>query len=188
MIDQSLIAFFHRAQEVREEQLERLVPPIAAAAEACADCLINSGKLLLAGDRENRHIGSIFAALLTDHYLIDRPSLPCIELETGFIASGESYAARQLRALSNAEDCLVLFTATSLSDQMKTLLSIGRSRGLKSIVIGGNQPDLDPFTLSHDDISIMIETQSKSGLLDSQMAIALAIAGLIDLQIFGSKL
>lgn len=184
-MDEQLVAFLRELIDTRNTQLERLVPDITSAAQSCVQTLTADNRILCWGSRDCHHIAALLQQQLLHHYRIERPSLPCI-----LLASHSDDACRQLKALTRPGDLLLAFCSRENSESTRQILEIAAERNLTSLTIG----DLRPEQLVNDspnrseDLAIFLDVGHKAQVLDSQLAIALSLAGLIDHLLFGSEL
>lgn len=188
-MDEALLNFLRDLMEMRDALTERLAPQIAMAAQLACSSLTRDGKVFVAGAGESSFLASLFERQLVEGYLIERPGLPCIALtEESQGSASSSSATMQLKALAKPDDCLILFSSLTADARLEELASTASERGLSKILIGANSSSQLAQKLQNNDLDISIDVTHKAHLLDSQLSIALAIAGLIDFQLFGSDL
>jgi phosphoheptose isomerase len=188
-MDEALLNFLRDLMETRDTLTERLAPQIAMAAQLACSSLTRDGKVFVAGAGESSFLASLFERQLVEGYLIERPGLPCIALaEEGQFSTGNSSATLQLKALAKPDDCLILFSSLGQEAALEELVNAAADRGLSKILIGASSSSQLQQKLQNNDLDISIDVTHKAHLLDSQLSIALAIAGLIDFQLFGSDL
>jgi phosphoheptose isomerase len=188
-MDEALLNFLRDLMEMRDTLIERLAPQIAYAAQLTSSTLTKDGKVFVIGSKDSSYIASLFERQLVDCYLIERPNLPCIALGNGERANdGGYFAAQRLKALAKPDDCLIVFSSLSEEPGLEAILEIAVDRGLTKILVGPNSASSLKQQLQDNDLDLSIDVTHKAHLLDSQLSIALAIAGLIDFQLFGSDL
>jgi|TARA_B110000483_G_scaffold226488_1_gene287297 D-sedoheptulose 7-phosphate isomerase len=188
-MDEALLIFLRDLMEMRDTLIERLAPEIEFSAQLASSCLTNDGKIFTLGAGDSSHIASLFERQLIDQYRIERPNLPCIALSEGdHSADKESFSASQLKALAKPDDCLIVFSSLREDHRLQALLDIAIDRGLTIVLIGPASSSGLKQQLQDNDLDISIDVTHKAHLLDCQLSIALAIAGLIDFQLFGSDL
>ena len=188
-MDDALLNFLRDLMEMRDAHVERLAPQITFAAGLAANCLAKDGRIFSLGCDHSAHIASILEQQLIDQYRIERPSLPCIGLQP--CQSNQSstvFSTQQLRALAKHDDCLIIFSSLAEESSASALLDIASDRGMTSILIGPTSASKLRSKLQDNDLDIAIDVTHKAQLLDSQLSIALSIAGLIDFQLFGSDM
>lgn len=175
--------------EMRDTLIERLAPEIIFASQLASTTLTNDGKIFVVGAKDSCHIASLFEHQLINGYLIERPNLPCIALaKESQCAAADYQAVQQLKALAKPDDCLMIFASMSQEPQLEAIMAVASDRGLATILIGPDKHIELKEQLQNNDLDISVDVTHKAHLLDSQLSIALAIAGLIDFQLFGSDL
>lgn len=188
-MDEALLNFLRDLMEMRDTLIERLAPEIAFAAQLASSTLTKDGKIFVIGAKDSSYIASLLERQLVDGYLIQRPNLPCIALGNGEQSSNGGFlAAQQLKALAKPDDCLIVFSSLTEDPRLEAILEIAVDRGLTNILIGPSSASQLKQQIQNNDLDISIDVTHKAHLLDSQLSIALAIAGLIDFQLFGSDL
>lgn len=187
-MDESLLNFLRDLMEMRDTLIERLAPEIAFAAQLTSSTLTKDGKVFVIGAKDSSHIAALFEQQLISGYLIERPNLPCIALNHSNRSGGNHMASQQLKALGKPDDCLIIFASFAEDPQLESLLQTAVDRGLTNILVGPSSTSGLKQGLQDNDLDISIDVTHKAHLLDSQLSIALAVAGLIDFQLFGSDL
>ena len=184
-MDDALLNFLRDLMEMRDTHVERLTPQIAFTAGLASSCLANDGKIFTAGCGHSASIALILEQQLIDQYRIERPNLPCIGLGS---QSSFDFSTQQLKALAKPDDSLIIFSSLAQESAVGALLDIAADRGMTTILIGPTSAAGLRSKLEDKDVDIAIDVTHKAQLLDSQLSIALSIAGLIDFQLFGSDM
>ena len=120
------------------EQLDRLEPELARAAELCVATLKGGGKLLICGNGGSAADAQHFAAELTGHFRRERGPLSALALTTDSSALtciGNDYAfeevfARQVAGLVRPEDTVIGISTSGRSPNV--LRALGAARNLTS--------------------------------------------------------
>jgi D-sedoheptulose 7-phosphate isomerase len=123
-----------------QELLSRLgefQPAIERLAAALADCWKNKGKLLIAGNGGSAADAMHFAEELTVRYMAERRALAAVALcdPAVITCAGNDYGyetifARQIEALGNPGDVLVVFSTSGNSPSILKAITAAQSRGL----------------------------------------------------------
>ncbi len=184
-MDEQLVAFLRDLIETRNTQLEKLIPRISAAAQTCVATLTGDSRIFCWGNLDCYNIANIFSRQLLHQYRIERPALPCLILEREL-----EQANRQIKALPRPGDLLLLFCSSEDSESVQKIQQAASERNLKWLTIGDIAPRglIADAPTSTDDLAIYLDVGHKAQVLDSQLAIALSLAGLIDHLLFGSEL
>jgi D-sedoheptulose 7-phosphate isomerase len=160
----SYVATIEAAQRVLEslKRDEPLVRRIAATLQAA---LREGGKVLICGNGGSGCEAQHLAAELVGHYKIDRPALPAVALSADgalLTCLGNDFAfedifARQVTALGNPGDVLIVFTTSGNSRNVLGALEAARRRGLVTIALLGRgggaargQADIE-LIVAHDE-------------------------------------
>ena len=148
----TLAAAIHQRQGQLAAALGQLARRAAALAEV-ADHLIaalrGGRKVLVAGNGGSAAEAQHFVAELVGRFRYEREPYPAIALtaDTAIltaVANDYGYAeifARQVRALGQVGDVLVLFSTSGESENLVRATNAGRQRGLTTIAITGNHPN-----------------------------------------------
>lgn len=120
---------------------------LAAAADACIECLRHGGKLLLAGNGGSAADAQHIAGEFVSRFAFDRPGLAAIALTTDtsiLTAIGNDYGyeklfARQLQALGNQGDVFICYSTSGKSPNILLALHEARAKGLVCIGLTGNR-------------------------------------------------
>jgi len=127
------------------QSLEDLEPPLLRAAALCVEALGNGHKLLLCGNggstAEAQHLAGELMGNYTQHraplaavsLTADSSVLTCIANDYGF----DDIFARQVRALGQPGDVLVVFSTSGNSSNIVTALEAAREVSVKSIAFLG---------------------------------------------------
>jgi D-sedoheptulose 7-phosphate isomerase len=137
-------ATIEAAQRVLEslKQSEPLVRRIAATLQGA---LREGRKILICGNGGSGCEAQHLAAELVGHYKIDRPALPAVALSADgalLTCLGNDFAfedifARQVEALGNPGDVLIVFTTSGNSPNVLGALEAARRRGLTTVALLG---------------------------------------------------
>ena len=138
-----------------QQQYAELVQAVADAktaldgldrcAEVIADVLQAGGKVLTAGNGGSAADALHLSEELSGRYKNDRRALPALSLAadgTALTCIGNDFGfdqifARQVEALGQKEDVLVLFTSSGNSANLLLALESAKARGLRTVVLTG---------------------------------------------------
>ncbi len=183
-MEAELYRFLQRSVEHRKQLAETCAPDLLSSARLMAACLMSDGKILVAGDRDTQGIAETFRRQLSYKYHIDRPSLPCLHLESDL---GAPYLCSQLRSLGNPGDLLLVIDSGTGEDRVG-LIRVAAEKGLSVILLGLEKDPVLGQSLGPNDLGIGLDSMSKAHLLENMTAICLTLAALIDHQLFGSEM
>jgi len=137
------------AQRVMSAMLanEMLLSTVAAASDACIDCMKHGGKILLAGNGGSAADAQHIAGEFVSRFAFDRPGLPAVALTTDssiLTAIGNDYGyeklfARQVQAHGNKGDIFIGYSTSGKSPNILRALEEARTLGLVCIGLTGNR-------------------------------------------------
>lgn len=140
----SYAASIETAKQVMDS-LKSFEPVVERIAAAILTALREGHKILICGNGGSGCEAQHLAAELVGHYKRDRPALPAIALSADgalLTCLGNDFAfedifARQVEALGNSGDVLMVFSASGNSRNVLRALETARRRGMISIALLG---------------------------------------------------
>ena len=129
----------------KQESMEVLSAPIAAAAEHLLACLMNEGKIMACGNGGSAADAQHFAAEMVGRFEKERPGLAALSLATdtsALTAIGNDYDfdmifSKQVRALGQTGDVLLAISTSGNSGNILTAVHAARNRGMKVVLLMG---------------------------------------------------
>jgi D-sedoheptulose 7-phosphate isomerase len=120
---------------------------IEATAAACIKCIKHDGKILLAGNGGSAADAQHIAGEFVSRFAFDRPGLAAIALTTDtsiLTAIGNDYGytrlfSRQVQALGNRGDVLIVYSTSGKSPNILHALEEARTKGLVCVGLTGNR-------------------------------------------------
>ena len=120
---------------------------LAAAGQACIDCMRSGNKVMLAGNGGSAADAQHIAGEFVSRFAFDRPGLPSIALTTDtsiLTAIGNDYGyerlfARQIQAHSKAGDVFIAYSTSGNSPNIVTALKEAQDLGVVTIGLTGNR-------------------------------------------------
>lgn len=175
---------------------DSLSDSIAKAGQRIVNCLLNDGKILICGNGGSAANCMHFASSMLHHFEVERPSLPVFNL-SGDISCLSSFAnenhygqvfARQIQALGQEEDVLLLLTTSGNSDSMLSALNAADERGMDSIALSGGDGGVLATHLGPEDIELRVASDSAARIREVHLFILHCFCDLIDQSLFGQVL
>jgi phosphoheptose isomerase len=180
-VESELYDFLQQSLEMKRLLAEEFSPQILAASQMMTECLTSDGKIIIAADRQTDGIAKTMHHQFIHGYQIERPSLPCLTLDSHAATTEQ---CSQLRALGNIDDLIVILGLDQESDSLEELVRTASEKGMRIILLAvGVQK-----SLSSDNVEFIFSTGSKTHLLENYLCLCLTLAALIDHQLFGSDL
>ncbi|MFI4962705.1 MAG: SIS domain-containing protein, partial [Legionellales bacterium] len=167
---------------------DALSDTIARAAQRLVNCLLSEGKILIGGNGGSSANCMHFASSMLHHFEVERPSLPVFNLcsDAAILSSfanenhyGQIFA-RQIQALGQKEDVLLLLTTSGNSDSMLQALQAANERGMDTIVLGGRDGGVLANHLGPEDIELRVATDSAARIRELHLFILHCFCDLID--------
>jgi D-sedoheptulose 7-phosphate isomerase len=121
---------------------------LLAAVDHCVAALNSGGKLLFAGNGGSAAEAQHFSAEMVGRFLKERRPLPAIALNTdtsALTAIGNDYGyeqvfARQVEALGNKGDVLIVMSTSGRSKNIVQAMTAARDKGVSTIALTGIHP------------------------------------------------
>jgi D-sedoheptulose 7-phosphate isomerase len=179
--------------QTKHEALELLAAPIESAASRIVDSLLNNGKVLTCGNGGSAGDAQHFSSEMLNRFERERPSLPAIALSTDTstitsIANDYSYDeifAKQLRALGQEGDVLLVYTTSGNSSNIVEAIKVAHDRGLIVIAVTGKDGGQLNALLKENDIELRVPSNSTARIQEVHLVITHCLCDLIDFQLFG---
>lgn len=192
-MDQRVITLFHESIEAKMNAGEQLAPLIAQASQLIVQALLNEKKILTCGNGISAAQAQIFTSALINRFEQERPSLPAFNLGSDFtsqtaIASEYSFSdifAKQVRALGNEGDILVLLTSSGSSSNLLQAISAAHDKGMQVIALTARDGGDVGALLDHTDLELRAPLMVKARIHEVHLLSLFCICDLIDQQLFG---
>ena len=160
---------------------------------ALAECLLGEHKVLVCGNGGSSLNAQFFATTLMNQGECERPGLPAMVLDNNsatLTAIENDYGlsnafARQIRALGQAGDVLVIFTRTGIPANLLNAVTAAHERDMKVIAITAQDGGHLPVLLSENDIEIRVPLVSRFRIYENHLLLSFALCELIEFQLFG---
>jgi D-sedoheptulose 7-phosphate isomerase len=173
----------------RMQDSEVLIGKIAKASEACIAAFISGNKILLAGNGGSAADAQHIAGEFVSRFNFDRPGLPAIALTTDtsiLTAIGNDYGyeqlfARQVQALGQAGDVLMVYSTSGKSPNILRALQEAKQKGLFCIGLTGNRGG--PM---HElcDVTLDVPSEHTPKIQEGHLVIGHIICGIVESRLF----
>lgn len=191
-MDQQVITRFHESIEAKMQAGEYLAPRIAQASQIIVNALLNDKKIINCGNGISGAQAQILTASLMNSLEQERPSLPALSLGTDAIshpaynnASINDGYAKQIRALGQEGDVLVLITATGNDSNLLQAISAAHEKKMPVIALTGRDGGDVSALLDTQDIELRVAVAAKHRIHEVHLLTLFCISDLIDQQLFG---
>jgi D-sedoheptulose 7-phosphate isomerase len=188
-----IINHFTDHLQIHQEVMTELCEVIEYAAQGLASALLNDKKILCCGNGRSATCVQLFSSSLLNQFDRDRPSLPVIALTADAVTmtaiandySFDDVYAKQLRALGDSGDILLVYTDGSESISLAKAISTAHDKGLVVVVLSGNKGVAIKHLLKETDIEICAPSHSTARIQEVHVLITHCLCDSIDHQIFG---
>jgi D-sedoheptulose 7-phosphate isomerase len=179
--------------ETNMQIADTLSAAIADAGQKLVNCLLSDRKILVCGNGGSSANCMHFTSLMLNHYEVERPSLPVFNLcsDVGTISSfandnyyGQVYA-RQIQALGQENDILLLLTTSGNSEGMLNALHSASERGMDTIALSGGDGGVLANHLGPEDIELRVPSDTSARIREMHLFILHCFCDLIDHSLFG---
>lgn len=167
---------------------QHLSSDVQAAAKKILDCFNSNGKILICGNGGSAADAQHLSSELLNRYDRDRKELPGISLCTDgstltSIANDFSYDeifAKQIRALANPQDIILMITTSGNSSNLIAALNAAREKEASCIILNGkNGGEIAPL-LTKQDLEIRVKGSVTARIQEVHGLIIHCICELID--------
>ena len=172
---------------------EGLSELICKAGQRLVDSLLKDGKILIGAQGASCANGLHFSSALLNRYDVERPSLPAINLSShlGFSqegyhdAGGDPLLSRQILALGQPDDTLVLLTTNGQAATLVSALDAAHERAVSVIVLSGHTGGLLPAHLKSPDLEIRVPLSHPARIREIHLFILHCFCHVIEYALFG---
>ena len=194
-MEQRVINLFHQSIEAKMQAGEYLAPLLAEASEILVHSLLNGGKILTLGNGTSSANAQILTTNLLNRFERERPSLPAISLSVDFSvqsAIANDYSlneifAKQIRALGNPGDVLVIITTSGNPSNLIQAVASAHERDINIIVLSGRDGGNIRSLLDPNDLEIRVPVDSRARIHEIHLLSIFCLCDLIDKQLFGNE-
>ena len=144
MLEQRIQQHFIDSADLKYQAAQAMSAPISAAIQALLACITGGGKILACGAGASASQAQMFASLCVSGLERDRPELAALALtsDSGFLGSmsgsanlSNHYLARQVRALGQASDVLLVISISGNESCMLEAIEAAHERDMMVVVL-----------------------------------------------------
>lgn len=182
MLEQRIQQHFIDSADLHYQVAQTLSQPIHAAVQALQACLTNGAKVMACGVGPSAALAQQFVSLFVMGFERERPELPALAL-----SSDESELARQVRALGQMGDVLLLMTDTSPSASLLEAVAAAQERDMAVVALCGRQAMDLLLLLQETDVAICVPHDRAARVREVQALILHCLCDGIDQQLLGDQ-
>jgi D-sedoheptulose 7-phosphate isomerase len=188
-----IINHFSDSIQTQQDAITYLCELIEYASQRMVATLLNDKKILTCGNGRSATSTQLLSSAMLNQFERDRPSLPTIALTTdtaAITAIANSYHfddvfAKQLRALGQSGDILVVYTDGNNSANIAKAITTAHDKDISVIALTGNNGGMIAQLLYETDIEIRVPSNSNARIQEIHILITHCLCDLIDHQLFG---
>jgi len=188
-----IINHFSDSIQTQQDAMNTLSELIEFASQRLVAALLNDKKILTCGNGGAAANAQLLSSTLLNQYERERPSLPAIALTTDtttITAIANCYHfddifAKQLRALGQGGDLLVLYSNGAHSANIAKAVTTSHDKDISVIALTGNNGVAIAPLLNETDIEIRVPSCSSARIQEAHTLITHCLCDLIDHQLFG---
>lgn len=188
-----ITTLFNDSIQTKQDSLAALSEHIEYAAQKIVETLVNDKKLLTCGNGGSAGDAQHFSSEMLNRFERERPALPVIALTTDTLTITsiandyhfDEVFAKQIRALGQAGDALVVYTSSGNSANLLKAVNTAHDKNMTVIALTGKDGGMLAGLLNDTDIEIRVPSQSTARVQEVHLLITHCLCDLIDHQLFG---
>lgn len=170
-----------------------LSPAIEAAARLIVQTIAQGGKLMVAAEGQATARGQHLVSLLMSRFEHERPALPAISLtaDAGTLlaivneAGADALFARQIRALGQPGDALVLVSDCAHAVALEQAVDAAHARGMGVVALVGQTGGSIAERLSEADVLLTVPADSLARILETHFVCIHSLCDAVDSILLG---
>lgn len=187
---------FGSSIETKITVADTLPEVIAKAGKKLADCLLNDRKILVCGNGGSAANALHFTAAMLNLFELERPALPVISLSSDTIILSaiahnghyDNIFARQIQALGEEGDVLLLLTTSGNSGSLINAVNAANDKTIDTVALNGHDGGILANHLGPEDIEIRVACDNSARIREMHLFILHCFCDLIDHTLFGQML
>lgn len=182
---------FQDSISTKQIAAEMLPEPIAVAAQAITQCILNGGKVLSCGNGGSAGDAQHFSSEMLNRFEMERPGLAAMALTTDSstitsIANDYSYDlifSKQVTALGQQGDILLAISTSGNSVNVNKAVQAAHERDMIVVALSGKQGGEMASLLTANDTEIRVPSDSTARIQEVHLLVIHCLCDLIDHQL-----
>lgn len=199
MLEQRIQQHFIDSADLKYQAAQALSHPIAAAVQAVLACVTSGGKVLACGNGPSAAEAQQFAAFCVAGFERERPELAALALSsdstlltsaTAGAGAGSDAAqqfARQVRALGQAGDVLLLLSVTGNDANLIAATEAAHERDMTVVVLTGRTGGKLSALLRETDVLISVPHDRAARVREVHALVLHCLSDGVDAQLLGEQ-
>ena len=188
-----IIKHFSDSIQAKQDTLSSLTELIEFASQKMVESLISDKKILTCGNGGSAGDAQHFSSEMLNRFERERPALPAIALTTDTLTLTsiandyhfDEVFSKQIRALGQAEDILLVFTTSGNSGNIISAVKTAHDKEITVIALTGKDGGSLASILNESDIELRVPSESTARIQEVHLLIIHCFCDLIDQQLFG---
>jgi D-sedoheptulose 7-phosphate isomerase len=187
----SILKIFNESAQVKVKFAQENADKVVEVVQLIAQTFRDGKKVILFGNGGSAMDASHIAAEFVNRFLMERPPLPAIALNTDTavltsISNDYDYSqvfSKQLAALGNEGDVVIGLSTSGNSPNVIKAIETARKNGMKTVVLtGGTGGKLAKLA----DYSFVVQTKQTPRIQETHITLGHTICQLVDEELFGN--
>jgi len=188
MLELRIQQHFIDSADLQYQAAETLAKPLDAGVQALMACVTSGGKVLVCGEGSAAALAQYFASLFVGGFERERPELAAIALRhEGLGDPAYASLARQVRALGQAGDVLLLLTSTGEEEGLMRALHAAHERDMTAIALTGKGGGSVAKALRETDVHVGIPHDRAARICEVQQLALHCLCDGVDAQLMGDQ-
>ena len=190
MLEQRIQQHFIDSADLKYQAAQALSLPIAQAVQAVLACVTSGGKVLACGNGPSAAEAQQFAAFCVAGFERERPELAALALSTDstlLTSDAVQPVARQVRALGQAGDVLLLMSVTGNDANLLAATDAAHERDMTVVVLTGRTGGKLAALLRETDVLVSVPHDRAARVREVHTLVLHCLSDGVDTQLLGEQ-
>ena len=190
MLEQRIQQHFIDSADLKYQAAQALSLPIAQAVQAVLACVTSGGKVLACGNGPSAAEAQQFAAFCVAGFERERPELAALALSadsTLLTSDAVQPVARQVRALGQAGDVLLLMSVTGNDANLLAAADAAHERDMTVVVLTGRTGGKLAALLRETDVLVSVPHDRAARVREVHTLVLHCLSDGVDAQLLGEQ-